>query len=420
MSEALAPYVEQAIQYIQGLCAIPSPTGFTRRIESHVTDILTGLGFAPQYSVKRSVRCLLGGSGTPLVLAAHLDTLGAMVRAIKPNGRLRITKLGGFPENYIEGENCVVHSRAGREFTGRFLLDKPAVHVNKDVGSAKRDDSNLELVLDEPVRRAAEVQALGIGPGDFVSFDPRTVLTASGYIKSRHLDDKASAGILLALAAYVRDATEATRDTAGLVRDAAAPVCDAAAPVRDAAARDPDAAARDRDAAAPVRDAAAPVRDAAARDQDAAAGGQALAAAVLGREVWLVFTNFEEAGHGGAAGLPAGAVEMLAVDMGAIGDDLGTDEHCVSICAKDSGGPYDHAVTSALAALATSLGLRHAVDIYPFYGSDAGAALRAGYDLRHGLIGPGVQASHGYERIHRDGIANTLALLAGYIKQPGA
>lgn len=337
------PILDYAVDTIVELCAIPSPTGYTREIEDRVLAELRTLGYTPEMSNKRSVRVKLGGQGSPLVLAAHLDTLGAMVRAIKPNAALRITKLGGFPENYIEGENCVVHTRGGKRFTGRFLLDKPAVHVNSDVGSTKRDDSNLEIILDEVVTKADEVKALGIRAGDFVSFDPRTVVTDSGYIKSRHLDDKASAGVLLALARLAKE--------------------------------------------------------------------QSLN---FSREIWLLFTNYEEVGHGGSAGLPPGVEEILIVDMGALGDDLGGDDRGVSICAKDSGGPYDLEMTNRLIELAGALKLRHAVDIFPFYGSDAGAALRAGYDLRHGLIGPGVQASHGYERTHREALANTLSLILGY------
>ncbi len=336
-------YVDYAIEKIAALCRIPSPSGFTRDAERFVFDELAALGYAPEYTNKRSVRAKLGGSGSPLVLAAHIDTLGAVVRSVKSNGRLRVSKIGSFPENYVESENCVVHTRAGKTFTGRFLLDKPAVHVNKDVGTTARDDANVEIVLDEVVSTADETKALGVGAGDFVSFDPRTVVTPSGYVKSRHLDDKASAGVLLAYAKYVREKSIA-----------------------------------------------------------------------LPRETWLLFTNYEEVGHGGSAGLPEKTTEVLVVDMGAIGDDLGCDDRSVSICAKDSGGPYDYEMTNELAGLAKAAGLRHAVDVYPFYGSDAGAALRAGYDVRHALIGPGVQASHGYERTHRDALAATLTLVSLY------
>lgn len=335
---------DRAVQATVELCKIPSPTGFTRQAERYVFDALVALGYKPEYTVKRSVRVCLGGQSRPLVLAAHVDTLGAMVRSIKPSGSLRVAKLGGFPENYIEGENCTIHTRAGKTFSGRFLLDKPAVHVNKNVGTTARDDTNIEVVIDEPVSKADEVKALGIGAGDFVSFDPRTTLTDSGYIKSRHLDDKASAGILLALAGWLKDTKRE-----------------------------------------------------------------------LQRSVWLLFTNYEEVGHGGSAGLPDGVEEILSVDMGAIGEDLGTDDRSVSICAKDSSGPYDLELTDSLVAIAKEAGLRYALDVYPFYGSDADTSLRAGYDIRHGLIGPGVQASHGYERTHRDAIQATLELLARYI-----
>ena len=342
-----ARFVDHAVNLTMTLCGIPSPTGFTRQAEEFVHNELTSLGYAPEYTVKRSVRVKLGGTGSPLVLAAHVDTLGAVVRAVKGNGCLRVSKVGGFPETTIEGENCVVHTRDGRRFTGRFLLDKPAVHVNNELGSTKRDDSNIEIVLDELVSKAEDTKALGIGPGDFVSFDPRTVLTEKGFIKSRHLDDKASSGVLLALARMVKET------------------------------------------------------------------GMTLA-----RETWLLFTNYEEVGHGGSAGIPPGAVEFISVDMGAVGDDLSTDDRSVSICAKDSGGPYDFDLTNTLIQLARDLDLRYAVDIYPFYGSDAGAALRAGHDLRHALVGPGVQASHGYERTHRDALAGTLALVAAYVARP--
>ncbi len=205
MNQPDTSYADYAVATTAALCGIPSPTGFTRAAEAFVFAELEGMGYSPEYTNKRSVRVRLGGQGKPLVLAAHVDTLGAVVRAVKPNGALRISKIGGFPETTIEGENCVVHTRDGRTFTGRFLLDKPAVHVNNELGSTKRDDANVEIVLDELVSKAEETKALGIGPGDFVSFDPRVVVTEKGFIKSRHLDDKASSAVLLALAKYIKE-----------------------------------------------------------------------------------------------------------------------------------------------------------------------------------------------------------------------
>ena len=131
---------------------------------------------------------------------------------------------------------------------------------------------------------------------------------------------------------------------------------------------------------------------------------------------YLHITVYEEVGHGGSASLPCGVVEAVSVDMGCVGDGLGCTERMVSICAKDSGGPYNYEVTGKLIDAAKRTGADYAVDVYPFYGSDVEATLRAGHDIRHGLIGPGVYASHGYERSHKDGVLNTLKLLCGYLE----
>jgi putative aminopeptidase FrvX len=337
-------YTKYAVDSIVELCRIPSPSGFTGQVREHLLSRLGELGFNPVVSNKGSVLACLGGRGNPLVLAAHVDTLGAMVRAIKGNGRIRFTKIGGYPENNIENENVTVHTRDGRQYTGTVYTTTPAAHVYKDSGSNKRDDSTMEVVLDEVVKTAKDTRRLGIEVGDFISLDARTILTPSGFIKSRHLDDKASAGVLLGLARMVAD---------GKLK--------------------------------------------------------------LKRKITILFTTYEEVGHGAASGIPEDTKEMISVDMGAVGDDLETDEYKVSICAKDSGGPYDYEVTTELIRLAREQKLNYAVDIYPFYGSDVEGALHAGYDIKHGLIGPGVFASHGYERTHAKGVDNTLKLLKAYI-----
>jgi putative aminopeptidase FrvX len=340
-------YVDYAVEQIIKLCNIPSPSGFTRKAEQYLLDELTRLGYCPQLTRKRAVRVDLGGEGNGLLLAAHVDTLGAMVRGIKPNGRLRLSPIGSYPENYIETENCTIHTRSGKEYSGTIQLDKSSVHVNsvKTIAEMKRDDTNVEVVIDEKVRSKEDVKGLEINAGDFVSFDSRTVYTKSGFIKSRHLDDKASSGILIALAKYLKEQS-----------------------------------------------------------------------IPLNQKTYLMFTTYEEVGHGAAAGIPEDVTEMISVDMGAVGDDLETDEYKVSICAKDSRGPYDYDVTNKLIALAKGLKLNYAVDVYPYYGSDADAALFAGHDLKHGLIGPGIASSHGYERAHYEGIQNTFSLLTEYLK----
>ena len=133
------------------------------------------------------------------------------------------------------------------------------------------------------------------------------------------------------------------------------------------------------------------------------------------RRVYLYFTVYEEVGHGGAGPVPSGVTEAISVDMGCVGKGLQCTERQVSICAKDSGGPYHYELTTALVRAAREAGVDYAIDVYPYYGSDVEVTLRAGHDVRHGLIGPGVYASHGYERSHADGVQNTFRLLQAYL-----
>ena len=139
-------------------------------------------------------------------------------------------------------------------------------------------------------------------------------------------------------------------------------------------------------------------------------------ACTLPRRVYVHVTVYEEVGHGGSASVPAGVTESISVDMGCVGDGLQCTERKVSICAKDSGGPYSYAVVGRLIDAARREGADYAVDVYPYYGSDVEATLRAGHDIRHGLIGAGVYASHGYERSHVDGVLHTLKTLKGYLQ----
>lgn len=136
---------------------------------------------------------------------------------------------------------------------------------------------------------------------------------------------------------------------------------------------------------------------------------------VLPRRVYVHVTVYEEVGHGGSSTVPGGVTEAISVDMGCVGDGLKCTEKQVSVCAKDSGGPYSYDTVGKLIEAAKAMGADYAVDVYPHYGSDVEATLRSGADIRHGLIGAGVYASHGYERSHIDGVYNTLKLLCGYL-----
>lgn len=330
-------------EQLYALTGIPSPSGFTKKVTDYLLSELTALGFAPERSRKGNVFVTLGGSGSPLVLAAHVDTLGAMVRSIKENGRLRPTTLGGHQWSTADGENCTIHTRDGRIYTGVVLNTEPSSHVADQ--KVEQTEDHMEILLDENVGSREDTLALGIQTGDIIAMDPRTVVTESGYIKSRFLDDKLSAAILLGLAHAVRkDELE------------------------------------------------------------------------LNRKVSLLFTVYEEVGHGGSF-VVEDTEEMISVDMGCVGADLGCTERMVSICAKDSGGPYNYDLVTALSAVAKEQHLDYAIDVYPHYGSDVEATLRAGYDIRHGLIGPGVYASHNYERSHMDGVRNTFELLKTYVTQ---
>ena len=339
-------YADFAWESTAALLAIDSPSGYTAAAAKWVQEAFSALGFEAIITRKGGVLIDLGGKEADdgLLLEAHADTLGAMVMQVKGDGRLKLTSLGGMNPNNAEAENVRVHTRDGKVIEGTCQLCNASVHVNGDYSNAHRSWDSVEIVLDEDVKSAADTRRLGIEVGDIVCFDPRTKRTASGYLKSRFLDDKLSVGILLGLAKNLHDN-----------------------------------------------------------------------AIVPERHVWAHVTVYEEVGHGGSASVPAGVTEAISVDMGCVGYGLQCTERQVSICAKDSGGPYSYEVTSKLIAAAKATGADYAVDVYPFYGSDVEATLRSGADIRHGLIGAGVYASHGYERSHIDGVHNTLLVLKGYL-----
>ena len=339
-------YADYAWEQADALLAIDSPSGFTAKAVVWLKEQFEGLGFVVTVTTKGGLLVDLGGKNNEdgLMLAAHADTLGGMVAEIKGSGRLRLTNLGGMKADNGEAENVRVYTRDGRIYEGTLQLCNASVHVNGDYSTAKRNFDTTEVVLDEDVSSAADTRKLGIEVGDLVCFEPRTRKTASGYLKSRFLDDKLSVGILMGFAKYLADNK-----------------------------------------------------------------------IIPERRTWLHITVYEEVGHGCSGSLPAGVTEAISVDMGCVGDGLQCTEKQVSICAKDSGGPYSYEVVGKLISAAKKMEADYAVDVYPHYGSDVEAALSAGFDIRHGLIGPGVYASHGYERSHMDGVYNTLKVLCGYL-----
>lgn len=189
---------DYVLGWLDQLLKIPSPSGYCHRIMALLAEEAGRLGAEFEYTPKGGGILTVKGKSTEAIgLTAHVDTLGAMVRSIKDNGRLRLSPVGGYSMNSIEGEYCTVHTRDGRSIGGTVLLVHPSVHVYKDAKDMKREEANMEIRLDEDVSSREDVEALGIRTGDFISFDPRTRFLDNGWIKSRHLDDKAGAACLL-------------------------------------------------------------------------------------------------------------------------------------------------------------------------------------------------------------------------------
>lgn len=343
--------VDGMVEFLTELLNIPSPTGDTDRAINWV-DSQFQAKFAPQaVTTLRTPKGLLVArwpgqkSDAPRALTAHVDTLGAMVRQIKRNGRLRMTQLGGWSWTSVEGEGVTIFASNGQTYRGTILPTHASIHAHtsKDRG-LPRDDTNMEVRIDAHTNSDTETEELGIRVGDVIAFDPRVEVSKTGFIRSRHLDDKASVaciyGAMLALA------------DAGLQ----------------------------------------PVQD-----------------------TYFHISNYEEVGHGAATGFPANLADLISVDMAVVAPQQTSDEYSVTICAKDSAGPYHMQLRRELEGLAQANELRYATDIYPYYGSDGEAFWRAGGDVRMALIGPGVDASHHYERTHRDALDNTAKLILAYL-----
>ncbi len=328
---------------LKELVAIDSPSGFTKNAEDYCFKLLERLGWHPKRSNKNAIRCSLGE--TPkLAIAAHLDTLGAIVTGFNNNGTISTSLIGSLSLNQAEGEYVTIYTLEGKTFTGTFLLDNPAKHANKNLGTETRSIENMHIRLDEEVSSAKDIKKLGIRIGDIICLDTRYQELESGYIKSRFMDNKAGCFVLFELARILK-----------------------------------------------AQNKTAPVE--------------------------LFFSNYEEVGHGGTCGYSESIEELLVIDMGVIGDACSGVETSCSICAKDSTGPYDFEMRKTLCLLAEKQNIPYQIDVYPFYGSDGSAALRAGKDFRVALIGPGVSASHGVERTHKKGIQATIDLCLAYINQ---
>ncbi|MDO5293123.1 MAG: M42 family metallopeptidase [bacterium] len=335
---------EYIISTIKTLVEIPSPSGFTKDVMAFVEKEAKEMGYDSYYTNRDGLIIEVKGSSSKTIgLSAHVDTLGAMIRSINSDGTINFTEVGGYTLQSVEGCYCKLHTREGNVYTGTILCKSPSVHVYDDARTLERNERNMMIRLDEEVSSKEDVEKLGIMAGDYISLDPKFEYTKSGFVKSRHLDDKASVAVLLGLLKEMKEEN-----------------------------------------------------------------------IIPENQLKILISNYEEVGFG-ASYLPADIEEMLAIDMGAVGDDLNGSETKVSICAKDATGPYDYEMTNRLIALSKEKEIPFVVDVFPHYGSDVSAALRGGNNIRGALIGQGVSASHGMERTHEKGIMATLELVKAYV-----
>ena len=339
--------LEKVIDQLEVLLNTPSPSGDTEKVISIVKDYFNELGIKTIVTNKGALIATIKGANDDnhRTLSAHVDTLGAMVKEVKDSGRLKLTQIGGYPWNAVEGEYCIIATHESKQYTGTILTNKASSHVHgSETSKAKRDADTMEIRIDEKVENKKDVKKLGIEVGDFVYLDSRTQVTDSGYIKSRHLDDKASVACILGMVEHIVKSKMQLPYT-----------------------------------------------------------------------THFLISNYEEVGHGATSAIPPKTTEFVAIDMAAPGAGQTSHEHKVTICAKDSSGPYDLGIRKRLIELAKGNDIDYVVDIYPHYGSDASAMLRAGWDIRTGLIGPGVDASHSFERTHKDGVEATIKLGIAYL-----
>jgi putative aminopeptidase FrvX len=338
---------EYLVDFLVSLLNIPSPTGFA---ESAIAFVEKELSQFKQLQLTRTRKGALVAKWAvendlpPVALTAHVDTLGAVVKEFKKNGRLRLSRIGGVEWPTVETEGVWIFTSNGQKIRGSVLVETASGHIfGQDMTKTPRDDEHMEVRLDARTLSAEETRRLGIKIGDCVAFDPRVEVT-NGFIRSRHLDDKACvANIVSAIKSLV--------DTGR----------------------------------SPIR------------------------------TVHFLISNYEEVGHGASTGIPDDVAELLTVDMAVVGKGQESDEFHATLCIKDAGGVYHEGLNKKLRALANQYGVPYKTDVYRYYASDGEAFWRAGGDVAVALIGPGIDASHNYERTHIDGLVATTNWIMAYL-----
>lgn len=345
MKPAVQIDADYLVSCLKALLAIPSPTSFTDEIVRYVAGELGRIGLEVVVTRRGAIRARRAGiSRRPARgIVSHLDTLGAQVKFLKPNGRLELVPIGHWSARFAEGARASVFSSRGI-YRASILPLKASGHTyNEAVDTQPTGWDYVEMRVDALAHDRDGLVRLGIDVGDIVAIDPAPEFLDNGYIVSRHLDDKAGVAIMLAaLRAMQSQGLETLVDT-----------------------------------------------------------------------YWL-FTIGEEVGIGAAAALVDDIASLVAVDNGTTAPGQNSSEFGVTLAMADQTGPFDYHLCKALFELCGAHGIPVQKDIFRYYRSDAASALEAGHDVRTALVAFGVDASHGYERIHLDALTAIAGLLVQY------
>ena len=335
-------------EQLKKLLLIPSPSGMTDDIVRHLCAELDRLEIHYELTRRGAIRAVIPGKKAypKRAIAAHLDTLGAMVKGIKQDGRLRLVPIGHWNARFAEGARVQVHCDCGQVISGTILPLKASGHTyNTEVDSQESSWDNLEIRLDVNANTLEQLWELGVRVGDFVSVDSNPEFVDNGFVNARHLDDKAGVVTILAAAKALRDA--------GVQPEL---------------------------------------------------------------DCHLLFTISEEVGVGASHILHGDVAEMVSIDNGTLAPEQNTCEYGVTIAMQDSSGPFDRHLTRHLINLCKRDEIEFSRDIFRFYRSDAASALEAGNDIRTALVCFGLDASHGWERIHLRSLQAIASLLVAYLR----
>lgn len=341
----IVPDENEIRRYLSELLEIPSPSGRTDQVVRYVCNELAKLNIPFELTRRGAIRATIEGHspGPDRAVVAHLDTLGAMVKNLKDNGRLEIAMIGHWSARFAEGARVTIFTDQ-HSYRGTILPLKASGHTfNTEIDTQPVSWANLEIRIDERVKSKSDLVELGFNVGDFVAIDPRPELLENGFINSRHLDNKAGVACLLAAAKAIAE----------------------------------------------------------------------IQPQLVGN-LYFLFTISEEVGSGASAILHGNIAEMVAIDNATPAPGQNSSEYGVTIAMKDSTGPFDYHLTHHLIGLCQEHTIEHSRDAFNYYRCDAAAAIEAGNDIRVALICFGVDASHGYERVHMDSLIALTRLIGAY------